>query len=124
MNTDYIKNRIKEQQNELAAVFESGLEELFKKYSNVERIVISINNHEFNDGEATYFGLHYEDLTIILKDGTEVPSFGENTENEKIRKEFAMFFEEFDVEDFYEKLYSESYDCIEFSFKNGKVKSE
>lgn len=47
------------------------LEDFFTKNSNILYVPIRVNNHEFNDGDATYFGLYCYDLEIEYKDDSE-----------------------------------------------------
>lgn len=136
MNTKETKEKIKELQNqmndikkELKRAFYDGLKEIFEKNPAVVSVRANVNNHEFNDGDQTYFSLCCDDLTATLKDGTEVDRFYEADSKEYkeisiIIKNFVNFFEEFDVDDFYEKLFSDAYESILFSFDGKKVSVE
>jgi hypothetical protein len=103
---------------ELPSLFDTGLKELFAKHPTVTGLSVRINNHEFNDGDATYFGFYYEDLTLEVN-GEEFEgdsySAKEESETEKIRQEFVKFFEDFDTNGFYEHRHSDEYESVSFA---------
>ena len=116
-------------QEELVNVFKLELADLIKEYKEIdgnkfESIYIGINNHEFNDGDKTYFGLRYDDLTLNYSDLMIETSYGDEKEakNEKIREKFVKFFGEFEVGDFYESLLGDVNGSVSFRLSNGKVK--
>ena len=101
-------------------IFQSEVNRLLEKHKGkVGSVTIGLNNHEFNDGNATYFSLYVEDLALNFTDelGNEY-KYGsypkkEIPELELIRDEFVKFFGLFD-DDFYESIYSGKYDKIVF----------
>jgi hypothetical protein len=126
-----LQNQIKTQQEELRILFKSGLEELFKLDKNIKSLECRINNHEFNDGDATYFSLYYEDLTmtyIIDELGNEIEVDGYNNvkkEVSAIRENIVGFFKQCDIDNFYEDLFGEkAYESISFNFKDNKLNIE
>lgn len=135
MNTiETIKNKIEKNKNDLQIIFIEKLTELLKKCSiqfpEFKNIKIHINNHEFNDGDPTYFSLYYTDLIIIMEDtlGNETEFEKYNIEDKKelqiLRKEFVDFFQQFDFDNFYEILFEKFDENIYFSLENGKLKYE
>jgi hypothetical protein len=125
-DTNTIKSEIASLQNKIEALkadmkvtFKTDLKELIKKHKDkIDRIVVGINNHEFNDGDQTYFGLHYEDMTLVYSDelGNEYEQSSyadvDKPEMETIREEFIKLFSVYDVDGFYETLYGDDYEEV------------
>lgn len=118
-----LQKEIVKKKKSLRPLFETGLAELFMKHPLVKSLEVSVNNHEFNDGEPTYFGLHYENLTVHFSDGVELSSYDDRElpQHEAARDEFVKFFGEFDVDGFYETLYGDAYESLTFECRGGKV---
>jgi chromosomal replication initiation ATPase DnaA len=125
-NITQIKTEIIELNKQISAL-KSSLKDLFTKSLNdlltenkgkVDKIKIGVNNHEFNDGDDTYFSIYYDDLTLYYSDelGNEYEVDGyeksKNVEASKLREAFVELFESFDVEDFYETVYGNEYEEI------------
>lgn len=123
-----LQQEIVEKKKSLRPLFEDGLQELFAKYPFVKSLRIGLNNHEFNDGDATHFSLYYEDMDVHFTDDVILGGYeneGEPTDAHKAaHKKFVKFFGEFDVDGFYETLYGDAYESIYFKSKDGKVVSE
>lgn len=101
--------------------FQSGLKDLFIKYPKVKEINVGINNYEYNDGEPESFSLYYDDLTLIDQDDEEYDGYEEGHELEKAHDEFVNYFSTFDIDDFFETLYSE-FESLEISLnKKGEL---
>lgn len=139
MNIQEIKENIKQLNNEiqkkkegLKDVFKDGLAVLLKKHSAANKefkeIRVGINNHEFNDGDPTYFGFNYEYLTLIFEDAlgneTEIDEYSSTKKHEEIIKEFVDFFASFDIDNFYEGIFGDKYESITFTLKNDKLQYE
>jgi hypothetical protein len=137
-NTQNILDKIKEAQKiikdskkNLEVLFNEQLTELLKRYAvgqdTLKSIDIYLNNHEFNDGEATYFGFNHEDLTAVFEDElgneTEIDGYGnEKPELVRIREQFKALFSNFDVDGFYEDIFGQEFGTIRFRIdKNGKL---
>lgn len=120
-----LQKEILEKKKSLRPLFEDGLQELFAKHPLVKSLEVSVNNHEFNDGEPTYFSLYHEDMTVRFSDDLELSSYDEEGKATKqqvaAREEFVEFFGEFDVDGFYEHLYGDAYESLTFEVKRGKV---
>lgn len=126
MNKTEIKSKVKELESQIASLnkdlsdlFESELISLMKT-RDVIRVEMSINNHEFNDGDATSFDLYYHDLSISFKDGRERESYGdENKDLEPLRKELVNFFSEF--QSIFESKFGGESESINFTVKGNKL---
>ena len=57
--------------SELQKEFKVELKKIFVDNPTLDSIEMYLNNHEFNDGDATSFYLGYEDLKIVVE-GEEV----------------------------------------------------
>ena len=57
--------------SELQKEFMAELKKIFVDNPTLDSIEMYLNNHEFNDGDATSFYLGYEDLKIVVE-GEEV----------------------------------------------------
>ncbi len=133
-----LQTTIASELKKLDALFDEGLVALLNKNKNavegytIESLSVRVSNHEFNDGDRTYFHLNYEDcisLYVVDSKGEEVEiSYEEDVEfAEKftdVIKEFESFFGSFDVGDFFENRFGDSYDSISFSInKDGGLSS-
>lgn len=121
-----LQKEIVEKKKSLRPMFETGLAELFQKHSLVKSLELNVNNHEFNDGDATHFSLYYEDMTVNFSDGVVISPYDEDVgspskEHGVTRDEFVNFFNEFAVDDFYETLYGDAYESLTFECRAGKV---
>jgi hypothetical protein len=58
-------------ETELVVEFRKALQKVFNDHPDLEEISMYVNNHEFNDGDATSFYLGYEDMTVTIN-GEEV----------------------------------------------------
>ena len=94
MNSLEIKNQIKflqtqvdEFKGQLSTLFETELLSLMKENS-IKSIKMMVNNHEFNDGDATYFSLYYEDLSFATEDGKSYEAYED--ENKELKKKLGL----------------------------------
>lgn len=110
-----LQKEIADRKKQVGPLFQKGLKELFKKHPTVSDITISINNHEFNDGDATYFSFYYDDLSVEYKAGREYDAEATDKADSAIQKEFVKFFKQFDVDSFYEDLYSDEHESVTIS---------
>ena len=130
------KKRIEELQTKIEVVhsvakeeFFSDLSEVMKKHG-VDAIRMPVNNHEFNDGDATDFYVCYDGLSFSYKGQEEDdemidPNESDMTaEQEKIWQSLSDIFEEYNsLDGFFESFLSDSYESVDFSInKNGVVK--
>ena len=68
---DELNNQLRDAKNALQKEFWIELKNIFDNNPKLESISMYVNNHEFNDGDATTFYLGYDDMTITV-DGEEV----------------------------------------------------
>jgi hypothetical protein len=133
MNKDEIKNKInelkkkiKEAKAELKDVFESTILDFMTK-NNILSFTFHVNNHEFNDGDATYFSIYFDGGSLTYKDENgetqEIEDFYDIKDKnlKTIVKDATSLFESFDIEDFYEDEYGGAYESITFKVKNDKL---
>jgi hypothetical protein len=129
------KKQIEQLRAELGTLFDETLAEMLKENESItpgrvlKSIRLSVNNHEFNDGDATEFYLHYRDgvgISLIFDDDAEVAECGEpkatEAESAFIYK-LSNLFGSFDIDDFFEFKFSNSYERLIFGLDNtGKLK--
>ncbi len=113
---------------ELEVSYRAGLTELLKNNNNLIAIRCGLNAYGFNDGDVPYWSLHYEDLTLVLKDNSEndaeedleYDGYPENPKLESIRKSIINFIKTFDVNDCLEKIHDDCYDeQVRYSLDSG-----
>lgn len=109
--------------DEIQASFLSGLELLKVKLKGVIYSArVGVNNHEFNDGDQTSFYIRYEDMEVFYFDDDEeksyVDEYGEPAPQNVMdaKEELVEFFESYDTNDLYEKIYGGNYEEIEINF--------
>lgn len=102
MNSDTISqsiqallSQVEEKKKELRTFFQKELFNLMKE-KGVVKIVMGVNNYEFNDGSPEYFSLYYEDLEITLENGESCDWHDKNEKLSLIRGEFVSFFHKFE----------------------------
>ena len=101
---------------ELITEFKSELKKIFVKNPTLESIEMYVNNHEFNDGDATSFYLGYEDLKVLV-DGEEIEreydrEAGDYNPNPVIESLIDLFG---DVHCIHEDLYGDEYEHLTIS---------
>lgn len=87
---------------------DDSIREIFNKYPTLENISITVNNHEFNDGEPTYFGVYYEDAELEFNDSDEFSNkTNEDELTDEIQEEITLIFSI--VEPTLEEIYSDEF---------------
>ena len=76
-----LKNQLNAVKSELQKEFKAELKKIFVANPTLDSIEMSLNNHEFNDGDATSFYIGYEDLKIVVE-GEEVEREWDNATKE------------------------------------------
>jgi len=66
-----LRKQIDDATAELRNEFKAELKKIFVDNPKLDSIEMYVNNHEFNDGNATSFYIGYEDMNLII-DGEEV----------------------------------------------------
>lgn len=106
------------------AEFKANLVQLFEDNPTLMSFRIRVNNHEFNDGDPTYFGLYYEDVEVTDTDANiferndyECSNPDRNCSNPLVMAVYNLF-ERYDKENLYECLFGDEYGVIEVSRNN------
>jgi hypothetical protein len=86
--------------DDLRKAFEDAVKQLFRENEKLHSVSMYLNNHEFNDGDATYFSLGFENLELWDADDEEY-------ENEELQQKFVDLFAA--TQDVHEVLYSEHF---------------
>jgi len=76
-----LKNQLNAVKSELQKEFKAELKKIFVDNPTLDSIEMSLNNHEFNDGDATSFYIGYEDMNLMI-DGEEVEREWDNATKE------------------------------------------
>jgi len=63
-----LNNQLRDATKALENEFWIELKNIFDNNPKLESISMYVNNHEFNDGDATTFYLGYDDMTITVDD--------------------------------------------------------
>jgi hypothetical protein len=91
---------------QLEQEFNSALKQVFVDNPKLESISMSVNNHEFNDGDATSFYIGWEDMTITV-DGEEISRDWNKGSNNPLVNNVAELFEQ--VQGIHENIYGDAY---------------
>ena len=108
------------------AEFKANLAQLFEDNPTLLQFKIRVNNHEFNDGDATNFSLYYEDVEVTDTDANifERNDYGcsdpdRNRSNPLVTAVYDLF-NRYDTGNLHEYLFGDEYDYIEVSRNNVK----
>ena len=98
---------------QLEQEFNSALKQVFVDNPKLESMSMYVNNHEFNDGDATLFYIGWEDMTITV-DGVEMQrEWDRNTnayvENPLLNNLVELFGQ---VQDIHEDIYGDAYENL------------
>lgn len=98
---------------QLEQEFNSALKQVFIDNPKLEQIRMYVNNHEFNDGNATSFYIGWEDMTISV-DGEEIErEWDSNTkayvEHPLLNNLIELFGQ---VQDVHEDIYGDVYESL------------
>ena len=109
-------NEIKDQRIELTkqlkTEFNKTLKQIFIDNPDLEKIYMYLNNHEFNDGDATRFYLGYDDLTLTIK-GEEIGHNYEKDDNSPVMNDIYELFD--CTQDIHEDMFGEEYESLEIT---------
>jgi len=99
--------------NQLEKEFNSTLKQVFVDNPTLEKIDLYINNHEFNDGNATSFYIGWEDMTITV-DGDEMQREWDSktkkyVSNPILENLIDLFGQ---VQDIHEDIYGDEYENL------------
>ena len=93
--------------------FNDALKQVFVDNPTLEKINMSVNNHEFNDGDATSFYIGWEDMTIIV-DGVEMQREWDRTTKDYVSNPILENLIELfgQVQDIHENIYGDAYEDL------------
>ena len=108
-----LKNQLNTVKSELQKEFKAELKKIFVDNPTLDSIEMYLNNHEFNDGDATSFYIGYEDMNLMI-DGEEVEREWDNaTKQYKPNPVLESLIELFgDVHCIHEDLYGDEYEHL------------
>jgi hypothetical protein len=108
-----LKNQLNTVKSELQKEFKAELKKIFVDNPTLDSIEMYLNNHEFNDGDATSFYIGYEDMNLMI-DGEEVEREWDNATKEyKPNPVLESLIELFgDVQCIHEDLYGDEYEHL------------
>ena len=92
--------------DQLIKEFNEALKQVFVDNPKLEKISMYVNNHEFNDGDATSFYLGWEDLTVTI-DGEEISRDWNKGSDNPVVNNVAELFEQ--VQGIHENIYGDAY---------------
>ena len=93
--------------------FNDALKQVFVDNPKLESIDMYINNHEFNDGDATSFYIGWEDMTITV-DGVEMQREWDSTTKNYVSNPILENLTELfgQVQDIHENIYGDEYENL------------
>lgn len=99
--------------DQLKSEFNAALKQVFVDNPKLEYISMYVNNHEFNDGDATKFYIGWDDMTITV-DGEEVEREWDNKTKAYIEDPLLDSLIELfgQVQDIHEDLYGDTYENL------------
>lgn len=108
-----LQNQRRDIVNQLKVEFNEALKQVFIDNPKLEQISMYVNNHEFNDGNATSFYIGWEDMTISV-DGEEIQrEWDRNTnayiENPLLNNLIELFGQ---VQDIHEDMYGDAFENL------------
>lgn len=93
--------------------FNDALKQVFIDNPTLEKINMYVNNHEFNDGDATSFYIGWEDMTITV-DGVEMQREWDRTTKDYVANPILENLIELfgQVQDIHENIYGDAYEDL------------
>lgn len=108
-----LENQRREVIHQITKEFNEALKQVFVDNPKLESINMSVNNHEFNDGDATSFNIGWEDMTITV-DGVEVQRKWNSKTKEYVSNPILENLTELfgQVQDIHENIYGDEYENL------------
>ena len=108
-----LENQRREVIHQITKEFNEALKQVFVDNPKLESINMSVNNHEFNDGDATSFNIGWEDMTITV-DGVEVQREWKTTSKKYVSNPILENLTELfgQVQDIHENIYGDEYENL------------
>lgn len=76
-----LNNQLNTAKSKLQNEFKAELKKVFIDNPKLDSIEMYLNNHEFNDGDATSFYIGYDDMRLVI-DGEDVEREWDNKKND------------------------------------------
>ena len=108
-----LENQRREVIHQITKEFNEALKQVFVDNPKLESINMSVNNHEFNDGDATSFYIGWEDMTITV-DGVEMQREWDRTTKDYVSNPILENLIELfgQVQDIHENIYGDAYEDL------------
>ena len=108
-----LENQRREVIHQITKEFNEALKQVFVDNPKLESINMSVNNHEFNDCDATSFYIGWEDMTITV-DGVEVQREWKTTSKKYVSNPILENLTELfgQVQDIHENIYGDEYENL------------
>jgi len=108
-----LKNQLTAVKSELQNEFKAELKKIFVANPTLDSIEMYLNNHEFNDGDATSFYIGYEDMRLVIE-GEDVEREWDNATKEyKPNPLLASLMQLFgDTQCIHEDLYGDEWEHL------------
>ena len=108
-----LENQRREVIHQITKEFNEALKQVFVDNPKLESINMSVNNHEFNDGDATSFYIGWEDMTITV-DGVEMQREWDRTTKNYVSNPILENLTELfgQVQDIHENIYGDEYENL------------
>lgn len=108
-----LENQRREVIHQITKEFNEALKQVFVDNPKLESINMSVNNHEFNDGDATSFYIGWEDMTITV-DGVEVQREWKTRSKKYVSNPILENLTELfgQVQDIHENIYGDEYENL------------
>ena len=124
-----LNKRVEEQEALVVEEFQSNLRDIFVQFPELRSVSASLNNHEFNDGDATYFSVYYENMTIVVAKKDEQDEeiqrsdYGKdkNTDHPILKELYSLFSR---YESVMETLYGNKYGEISINRSSLNITTE
>ena len=108
-----LNNQLENVKFKLQTEFKAELKKIFTDNPSLDSIEMYVNNHEFNDGDATTFYIGYEDLNLVI-DGENVErEWDSKTKEHKPNPLLESIIQLFgDIQCIHEDLYGDEYEHL------------
>jgi len=108
-----LNEQLRAVKTELTNEFKAELKKIFVDNPTLDSVEMYLNNHEFNDGDATSFYIGYEDLKIVVE-GEEVErDWDSETKEYKSNPVIESLIQLFgDVQCIHEDLYGDEWEHL------------
>lgn len=111
--------RIKTLKTEIKETFNAALKQVFIDYPGLSKIEMRVNNHEFNDGDPTYFSLYIDGMEVTVNKNVFKSEFDTKLKKyirpEPLDSLYNLFAQ---TQDYHEDMFSDQIDCFTLTRKD------